>query len=233
MSADHERFAEWDAAYVLGSLSPADRRAFEAHLEGCDLCRTAIAELAPVTGLLSRVDADHASTMLSADAAAVDAAAGRDALLRRAQADSRRRRRLRWGVFALAAALLVVAAIAVPAAISSQTPKLETVAFEKLVDAPITASVELDPVEWGTRIDLDCAYGTDGEVEPPADGWPYALVITGQDGTESEVSSWRSWPDSHAWVTAGTALGRDQIKSMEIRSLTTGAVLMRADVDDR
>ena len=30
---DGDKYAEWDAAYVLGSLSEADRREFEAHLE--------------------------------------------------------------------------------------------------------------------------------------------------------------------------------------------------------
>jgi hypothetical protein len=25
----------WDGSYVLGSLSPAERREFEAHLDGC------------------------------------------------------------------------------------------------------------------------------------------------------------------------------------------------------
>ncbi|WP_264990895.1 zf-HC2 domain-containing protein, partial [Mycobacterium kiyosense] len=28
-------YAMWDAAYILGSLSHADRREFEAHIAGC------------------------------------------------------------------------------------------------------------------------------------------------------------------------------------------------------
>lgn len=56
---DHEAFAEWDAAYVLGALSPDDRHAYEDHLAGCARCRTAVAELVPLPGLLSR--AAHAS----------------------------------------------------------------------------------------------------------------------------------------------------------------------------
>ena len=31
-TGDIHEYATWDAAYVLGSLSPADRREFEAHL---------------------------------------------------------------------------------------------------------------------------------------------------------------------------------------------------------
>ena len=45
MTAGHERFAQWDAAYVLGALPGAERHAFEEHLEGCADCRRAVAEL--------------------------------------------------------------------------------------------------------------------------------------------------------------------------------------------
>ena len=47
----HE-YEMWDAAYVLGSLSEADRSEFEAHLAGCVPCQDAVAELAVLTPLL-------------------------------------------------------------------------------------------------------------------------------------------------------------------------------------
>lgn len=71
MNSDHTHFAQWDAGYVLGALSPSDRRDFEAHLDDCADCRRAIAELAPTVGLLSRISAEDAA---SVDAAGVDAA---------------------------------------------------------------------------------------------------------------------------------------------------------------
>ena len=40
-----DRYATWDAAYVLGALSSSDRREYEAHLEGCERCRAAVAEV--------------------------------------------------------------------------------------------------------------------------------------------------------------------------------------------
>jgi hypothetical protein len=46
---------EWDAAYVLGALSPDDRRRFEEHLEECPECRASVADLAVMPALLSRV----------------------------------------------------------------------------------------------------------------------------------------------------------------------------------
>lgn len=48
MNPDHVHFAEWDAAYVVGALSPADRRRFEDHLEDCRACQAALAGLAPL-----------------------------------------------------------------------------------------------------------------------------------------------------------------------------------------
>ena len=50
-------FEHDDGAYVLGALSPADRRAFEEHLSGCDRCQRSVRELAGLPGLLARVDA--------------------------------------------------------------------------------------------------------------------------------------------------------------------------------
>ncbi len=38
-TGDDHHYAMWDAAYVLGALSAADRREFEAHLAGCPECR--------------------------------------------------------------------------------------------------------------------------------------------------------------------------------------------------
>jgi carotenoid cleavage dioxygenase-like enzyme len=48
----HE-YEMWDAAYVLGALSEADRGEYEEHLAGCMSCREAVAELAGVVPLLT------------------------------------------------------------------------------------------------------------------------------------------------------------------------------------
>lgn len=52
---DNHRYAMWDAAYVLGSLSAADRRGFEAHMADCPACRQAVAELGGMPALLSQL----------------------------------------------------------------------------------------------------------------------------------------------------------------------------------
>ena len=51
-------YSMWDAAYVLDSLSDADRCEYEAHLDGCTSCRTAVAELTAISPLLSVLNYD-------------------------------------------------------------------------------------------------------------------------------------------------------------------------------
>ena len=45
MNTIPDKFAQWDAAYVLGALSPAERREFEEHLASCPHCQAAVSEL--------------------------------------------------------------------------------------------------------------------------------------------------------------------------------------------
>jgi carotenoid cleavage dioxygenase-like enzyme len=63
-------YAMWDAAYVLGALSDADRREFEAHLEGCTSCRGAVTELTAISPLLSLLDYDQVVAPDGADESA-------------------------------------------------------------------------------------------------------------------------------------------------------------------
>ena len=57
-SVDGDRYATWDAAYVLGSLSSIERREYEAHLETCDRCRAAVADISGMPALLAMLDVD-------------------------------------------------------------------------------------------------------------------------------------------------------------------------------
>ena len=53
MSALHDELKANAAGYVLGSLDPEERRAFEAHLPGCGECAAEVASLRPVVGALA------------------------------------------------------------------------------------------------------------------------------------------------------------------------------------
>src|SRR4051794_40547905 len=54
-SPGSDAYAEWDAAYVLGALAPAERLEFEGHLALCTRCRASVAEIAGLPGLLAQV----------------------------------------------------------------------------------------------------------------------------------------------------------------------------------
>lgn len=49
----HEELKANAAGYVLGSLDPEERRAFEAHVAGCAECAAEVASLRPVVGALA------------------------------------------------------------------------------------------------------------------------------------------------------------------------------------
>ncbi|QIG40241.1 zf-HC2 domain-containing protein [Microbacterium sp. 4R-513] len=227
MNPDHTHFAQWDAAYVLGALSPSDRRDFEAHLDECPDCRRAIAELTPTVGLLSRISAQDAEAIDDDDLD--EDSAGSAAVLSLARERSRRRRRLRV-VALVAAAVLVIAAVAVPLSVSSFVPRpTESFALQSTTDVPLEASVQLTSVGWGTRIELSCRYPEDDESGAPEEGWTYALTVVDSAGEASNVSTWRSRPGANARLQAGTALDVSDIRSVEIRTMS-GQILMSYDL---
>lgn len=236
MNADHERIADWDSAYVLGALSPAERREYEGHLETCERCRRAVEELAPMPGLLARLTAERAEALLEEGEGAVTALAPRPELLAAVRHEARRRRVRRRRVraaIAAAAGAVAITAVAVPLGLMRTPPGVEVVAFETIGEVPVTATAELTPVAWGTRIDLDCTYELDDtdDADVPVDGWPYALYVVDRDGTSRELSSWRASPGATARLEAGTAVDLDEIAALEIRAIASGDVLLVGQPD--
>lgn len=227
MSPDHAHYAEWDSAYVLGALTPGERHDYEEHLEACESCRRAVAELAPMPGLLARLTPERTVRLLDEPPAPL---APRAELLDAIRREDRRRRIRRtrlWIASAATAAVVVLVAILVPLALLRPPAEARTIDFEAVADLPVSATATLTPVAWGTRIELDCGYDDAAAVDAPDDGWPYALYVIDHDGNTSEVSSWRADPGKTARLAAGTALDLDDIASLEIRSLGTGEVLLR------
>ena len=113
MNASVDRFTTWDAAYVLGSLSPAERREFEEHLAGCPACQAAVSELAGMPGLLAQVPPEDAALLAAAPAVVISDAPppGMLAAVRSRHA-TRRRRTVGILAGAAAAVLLVLAGVA-------------------------------------------------------------------------------------------------------------------------
>ncbi|WP_448810593.1 anti-sigma factor family protein [Agromyces bauzanensis] len=234
MTSDHPRYAEWDASYVLGALSPAERREYEEHLESCETCRRAVAELTPMPGLLARLESERATALLDDEPGPVVAL--RPELLAAVRHEARRRRMRRTRVraaVAAAAGAVALTTVAVPMQLAQAPTGVEVVAFETVAEVPVTATAELTPVAWGTRIDLDCTYETEDTdaAKAPAEGWSYALVVVDRDGKRSDLSTWRASPGATARLEAGTAVDVDDIAALEIRAVASGDVLLRGSPD--
>jgi hypothetical protein len=228
MNHDHTRYADWDAAYVLGALSADDRRDFEVHLESCPECRRAVSELAPTVALLSRVSATEAESLLDEEDGDPAESAARAQLVSLDRARTRRRRRT-WWIAAAAAVVIAVGAVGTPVTIAALNRPTAAFALQDVGDVSLAASVRLTSVAWGTKIDLDCRYPAGSWDDVPSGGWTYILAVVGADGETDSVSSWRAGPGSTSRLSAGTALDVAGIRSVEIRT-TSGAVLMRYDL---
>ncbi|MFW8745879.1 hypothetical protein, partial [Mesorhizobium japonicum] len=123
----------------------------------------------------------------------------------------------------------VATAVTVPAVLLSTQPHPEVaVALAPATASPLRAEVQLTSVAWGTRIDMHCAYGTQNHWADPADegDWDYALWVVDRDGVASQVSTWNAVSGSQVRLSAATALPLDRIATVEVRSASTGDVLL-------
>ncbi|NHN56680.1 zf-HC2 domain-containing protein [Calidifontibacter sp. DB0510] len=222
---EHDDLAQWDAAYVLGALSSAERAAFERHLPGCEVCTRAVADLAAMPGLLGRLDAASAYELLGgtheeppADLGQRLQAAARDELRAR-----RRRHTASWGIGAVAAAAAILAAVVIPGQVGERAPAAPAVAMSQVVPGPLDASVRLTAKPWGTEVRMDCRYAT-GSGAPVT----YGLYVVDAAGNASQISTWSALPGKPASLTAATALPRNGIQQVQVRTMS-GAVILRAE----
>ena len=236
----HDEFATWDAAYVLGALSPADRREFEAHLQVCERCADSVSELAGMPGLLGRVPREQAFALLEVEdhdetvpaaSAAAEPGPGDELLPTLLHRARRRRARGRWlvaGLSAVAAALIVgVAAFVLPGVLHPAAAPTAAVAMQQVEPSALTADLRLTTEAWGTRIDSRCTYAHVGA----ADGghtWTYAMVVTDRAGQQHTVSTWTADEGTTATPVATTSLPLNDIAAVDIRSAGDGTVLLRS-----
>ncbi len=233
MSA-HDAYTEWDAAYVLGSLSAAERREFEQHLADCASCAQSVAEIAGLPGLLAKVPADDALALDGEPAIPMPPTL----LPRLVRSARRRQRRVRalvtGGILAAAAAaaaiVLVLPAVFPAAPPTASTTASRVVALDRVVDSPLSASIRLVPEGWGTRIEMDCSYGPRPTGTPPpydpSTSRSYAMYVTDDHGVATEVATWWSSPGTTAEPSGTVGLALDSIRSVDVRALPDGTVLL-------
>ncbi|WP_052848180.1 anti-sigma factor family protein [Streptomyces avicenniae] len=216
----HEGFADWDAAYVLGALTPEDRHAYEAHLEECPLCRDAVGELAAMPGLLARTrpapatDAEAEADTGSPPDDLVDRMLVRDTRWRA----GRRRVRVRVAAGALAAAVALAVLAGVPSVLGTRDAPSDavSVALEPTGATPMTVDVRLDPVAWGTRLSVECGYPEGTAWSGPGGPWSYALVVTDADGATTQVATWQAVAGRTITLDAATAVPVEDIASLSV-----------------
>lgn len=223
-------FREWDAAYVLGSLDPADRRAFEDHLRTCGSCRAAVAELAGMPGLLRMVPPDEAAALGGAPAAEVVELAS---VARAVHRDRRRRTAI---LTAAAAALLVLGGVAgvllgrptgTPQATApSSSAQVTALQLEPVGTVAVSADLTLQEKGWGTRIDWECRYPSD--TGPYAAAPTYELVLVDDDGTSTVVATWTGGSTAARGLGASSSIVTDTIRRVEIRVQGSDAALAAA-----
>ena len=211
---NHARYADWDAAYVLGSLTRSERVEYEAHLEQCARCQVAMGEFAPLPGLLARVDESEALAFLEESPQSPPHPVV--SLPRR-----KRPTRLAIASAALVAAALVLVALLVPTLGGPSSPTAASIALKQTVASPLTASVALTRTTWGTRIEMTCTYaaGYDGSDAS------YRLYVLDRSGHSWLVSSWHAGPGDVAHTTGSIDLSPADIASVQVRS-ASGSVLL-------
>ena len=232
MTTPADLYSDWDGAYVLGSLSPGDRRDYERHLNDCAACSQAVAHLAGLPGLLALVPLDQALHLGPATQAATEAGASPSAELlpRLLQAARARSRRTRWvgvGAAVAAAAIAASAALVVPGWLDQRVTSARppAVAMTAVVPNPLTATFRLTGEDWGTRIDASCSYAKSGNDFGPQ---PYALFVTDTAGDESLVASWIAGPGTTVTAAATTSVTENDIASVDIRWMPDERVLLES-----
>ena len=227
---DGDRYLTWDAAYVLGSLTSAERREFETHLETCERCRAAVAELSGVPALLAKLDFEDVRAL---DESQPDTPPLRPevlgSILDKVRWRRRRSRLLTSGAVAVAAALLAVGLVIVirPEAVGLQTnapqaaPGLE---MTKVSETPINAAITMSGYGWGTRIDMACTYGDWGQRDAPPQS--LGMVVVGRDGSRDQIATWLGLSGATALPSANTPLQMNEIAAVQLVSSDSGQVLL-------
>jgi hypothetical protein len=227
MSDPVDPFIENDAAYVMGALSDEDRLAFEAHLVGCPRCTQSVAELSGVTDLLGKVPL----------ARVLEPATHREAppdlllpLLISAARTQRRRRAVTLAMSGAVAASLVALAIVIGVNQTGSTPPAGvSVAMTAVQPAAVTATLQVAPAPWGSRVSLDCRWvgattGADAGVKKV-----YRLVAVPRGGGAVQtLAQWEVLPGQDAKVVGSTNLAASRIATIELRSVADDSVLLRA-----
>lgn len=239
---DSHEYAMWDAAYVLGALTPTDRREFEAHLAVCAPCREGVAEVSGMPALLSQLDRDQVAEIdegcptPEASGTPPVPSAVLTSLLAKVAWRRRRSRLVTWTAAPAAAAALAISVLvgigvhsstsvpASPQANVSASPQ-ESVAplpMAQIGTDLLASTVSLTDEQWGTFIQLHCVCLA--PLEHPSDR--LAMVVVGRDGSRTRLATWVAHPGHTALPAGSISVPADQIAAVQVVSADTTDVLL-------
>lgn len=220
-----------DAAYVIGSLSTEERRAFVNHLPGCPECRASVRSLSGLPALLASVDTEETGVLGGAPLEPPPPSLW-PGLLTSVQGEQARRRR-RSRLLAFAACLLVLIAVAVPLALyapfspvqrTGGTTPVQMQAMTPLDNASnVSAEVGLEEKAWGTRVALHCSYASSRY----AGDHSYGLFAVAKSGEWEQIGSWTVGPGGEVTTDAATKFRGDQLAFLEIRRTNDSKPVLR------
>ena len=101
--------------------------------------------------------------------------------------------------------------------------------LSQVVQSPLHADVKLVSVAWGTKIDMTCRYNAADPYDSPAPAVDYAMYVTDDGGNSSQVATWAAAPGSTVTLSGATSLRVEAIRSVDVRSVRTGKVLLTDD----
>ena len=193
-------------AYVVGSLEHAERAELEAHLSTCPMCRDELAELAPLPGLMSRLNVEEAI----AGPPALDAegsAAMLDRLLAAAAGERRRASRARW--LSAAAAVLLFAGAGTGAVVATHNSgSAHWQQTAAAASGPVHLKIKLADEAGGTKLDMTM-WGVDS-------GQRCSLVAVGRDGRSESAGWWEATYSGTAHITGTTSIARKDLTQLKV-----------------
>jgi anti-sigma factor RsiW len=224
-AGDSHDYATWDAAYVLGSLSPADRREYETHLSVCPLCNQAVSELSGMPALLSKLDGGTVAAM-----GADDLTAAPNLLPSLLSEVHRRRRRVRMVTWTSGAAAAVLLAVGLFVSVAWQHPtssppqaSLSALQMVQIGTHALASTVSISSQHWGTYIDLNCVC-----LAPvTAHHDKLAMVVVSRDGAHTQLATWVADPGHTANPAGSISTPVEQIAAVQIVSADSGQVLLQ------
>ncbi|CDO05600.1 hypothetical protein C1S82_17910 [Mycolicibacterium cosmeticum] len=214
-AADHDP-SEWDAAYLLGALTPEETVAYERYLADHPDQGTGLDSLAGLPAIMDALPREEALALLGEDAEQAPdlvslAAAARKRRLRA------QRLRVATGI-ASAAACLIIGGFVGHLILAPQEPAGPALqAMGAGQRAGVTAALAVSAESWGTRLDWQCQYTKDWATTVAR----YDLVVTTKDGRESTIASWSPSGNEASNLAAATAIPAANIRTVDIRVADT------------